>query len=254
MEIITRELWVDGPNGRIYGELYLPESGDGTRAREPLPCIVCSHGFNSTHASPARYGRRLVKAGFGCAFAHDFCGGGEGSRSDGSMLEMSILTERADLMAVLDAVRNLPEVDEGRIILEGHSQGGLVSALVAADRPADIAAMMLLYPAFMIPEAVKRMVPSRDEIPERGEALGAEVGRAYVDDAWDVDAFAAAAAYSGPVAIFQGTDDAIVPPETARKLAELYPDAQLMMLDGEGHGFTDGGQDIVFSAMCDFLA
>lgn len=251
MGIITRELAIDGPHGSIFGELYLPEGASD----EQLGCVICSHGFNSTHASPARYGRRIAAARLGyAACAFDFFGGSAEGRSGGAVAEHSVITGRDDLLAVLDAIRALPEIDESRIVLEGHSQGGLVSALVAGARPGDIVGLMLLYPAFMIPDAVKRTVPSRDVIPEAAEVLGATIGRIYVEDAWDVDAYAAAAAYPGPVVIFQGADDAIVPPACVERAAATYPQAELVMLDGEGHGFTPAGQERVGQLMCDFLA
>ena len=49
---------------------------------------------------------------------------------------MSVLTEVADLEAVLDAALAWPFVDAGRTALFGRSLGGLVALLTAARRPA----------------------------------------------------------------------------------------------------------------------
>jgi pimeloyl-ACP methyl ester carboxylesterase len=40
-----------------------------------------------------------------------------------------------------------------------------------------------------------------------------------------------------PTLIISGSEDIIVPPENARILAERIPDAELVELDGAGHGF-----------------
>ena len=78
--------------------------------------------------------------GYGEAFAEedyvtvcfDFCGGGWASRNGGALLDMSVLTEKADLEAVLEEVKQWDFVYIGSIYLMGNSQGGLVTALAAA--------------------------------------------------------------------------------------------------------------------------
>ena len=59
---------------------------------------------------------------------------------------MSVLTEKADLEAVLDEVMRWECVNTDSIYLMGNSQGGYVSTLVAAERPDDIRAIILIYP------------------------------------------------------------------------------------------------------------
>ena len=62
-----------------------------------------------------------------------------------------------------------------------QSQGGLISALTAADRKEDVAAMILVYPALCIADNARETYASIDEIPE-GQAempvgtVGAEKG------------------------------------------------------------------------------
>ena len=64
-------------------------------------------------------------------------------KSTGSSLGMSVLTEKADLLNVLDYVKGLDYVDPTRITLAGCSQGGLVSALAAAEREAEVERLVL---------------------------------------------------------------------------------------------------------------
>lgn len=65
-------------------------------------------------------------------------------------LEMTVLTEKEDLSTVLDYVKNQPFVDSNHIFLMGCSQGGFVSALLAAERENEIEKLILNYPALCI--------------------------------------------------------------------------------------------------------
>lgn len=50
---------------------------------------------------------RMRFQGF-ATYNFDFCGGGFGSRSAGTMLEMSVLTEAEDLNAIIDHFKAVP--------------------------------------------------------------------------------------------------------------------------------------------------
>lgn len=62
----------------------------------------------------------LAKAGF-TVFMFDFCGGGLLSKSDGKFIDMSIDTEKQDLLCVIDYVSSLGYVDVTKLILIGES-------------------------------------------------------------------------------------------------------------------------------------
>ena len=77
-----------------------------------------------------QYVIELAKLGY-AAYCFDFCGGSVmGSKSDGKTTDMSVLTEVADLEAVIAHIRSLPYT--GNKPLMGCSQGGFVSAITAA--------------------------------------------------------------------------------------------------------------------------
>lgn len=65
-----------------------------------MPAVIFSHGFGGSHQVGAQYAEVLAGKGY-VVYCFDFCGGGPGSRSDGSVLDMSIFTEQADLAAML---------------------------------------------------------------------------------------------------------------------------------------------------------
>ena len=49
----------------------------------------------------------------------------------------------------------------------GHvAAGGAVSAMVASERPADVAGLILLYPAFIIHDLAVKMFGSAENAPE----------------------------------------------------------------------------------------
>ena len=227
---ITRELVVERPGGALYGVLYLPE-----RAERPLPAVVCSHFFGGTADDSGEWAQALAERGV-AAYAFDFAGGSRKSRSTGvSTLENSVRTEAEDLSCVLDVVRGLPEVDPDRTFLLGQSQGGFVSAMVADARPADVAGLFLLYPAFLIHEEMLDRFGSPDQVPETFVQWH-RLGRVYATDAMAYDPYEHMG-YPGPVRIWHGDQDAMVPLGYARRAAKTYPDATLEVVPGAGHAF-----------------
>ena len=122
----TREIRVQNGEFRIYGIAYVPDT-DGKH-----PLVIFSHELGNDHTSGERYAERLAEAGY-AAYVFDFCGGTVGgNQSDGSNQEMSILTEAADLEAVLAASKSWDFVDPDRIVLLGGSMGGLVTTVVGS--------------------------------------------------------------------------------------------------------------------------
>ena len=221
---------------RIYGKIEYPK-GVG-----PFPVAVFSHGFGASRVYDGEMGREFTDRGIAFV-AFDFCGGGPASQSDGSMLDMSVLTEAADLEAVMDAVKANTKVDARRLFLVGSSQCGYVSAYVAAKRSADVKALVLNFPAFCIGDDAKRLVErmSDDEsIPEEVTIGGLTVGRRYLQDAIETDIFAEIKGYAGDVLIIHGSDDEIVPAEYSLRAARVYgAAAEAIVLGGMGHGFRN---------------
>lgn len=225
-----RELWCEGPTRRIFGKLFLPEAQDG-----PAPAVICSHFFGGSHATSGEWARRMAKRGM-VGYAFDFCGANETSRSIGpTQLEMTVRTEADDLSLVLDRIRELPEVDERRVVLLGQSQGGFVSAMVAEERPDDVAALALLYPAFAIHDSMVERFGSADSVPETF-VKWIELGRQYAVDAIGHDPYEHMS-YPGPVRIWHGDADSMVPLAYSERAAATYADCQLTVVPGADHGF-----------------
>ena len=223
------EIIIPGPNGNVYGVLQLPAG------ETPVPLVILSHGFGGNHTLDLDSAARFVSAGF-ATYNLDFCGGGFNSRSSGTMLDMSVLTEAADLNAVIDHFREDARISD--IFLWGASQGGFVSAYVSSRRPEDIRAVVLEFPAIVLQDdSEKRRLPD-GTFPEVTNLMGMKISRKYDEDATSFDLYDLLPAYTGPVLILHGDKDPIVPLRYSEKAAETYADARLIVYPGQGHGFT----------------
>ena len=234
---------------RIFGVLYLPE---GVNADAPRPAVICSHILGGTYKNSGKYAREMASRGY-VAYAFDFCGGSNESRSSGKTTESSIKTEAADLSAVLDAIRALPEVDERNVFLFGQSQGGAVSAMVAAARPDEVAGLVLLYPAFIIHGLAVEMFGTVENTPEIYR-LWLDLGRIYAVDAIEYDFYEHIGAFEGPVLMFQGTADKLEPRHYTDRAAEVYADVDYEVIEGAGHSFQGELRQHVHNRVDAFIA
>jgi len=225
------ELSVNKNEKFIYGKLYVPKAGI-----EPYPTVIISHGLSVTHSYVDSLAKYLVKQGF-ATYIFDYRGGGYGSKSSGSSIEMSVLTEMGDLSDVVELLLQEKRIDKNRLFLAGQSQGGIVSALYAANNPEKIRGLVLEYPAFDIPDYGHSIYTNESNIPDRYRFASMEVGRPYFTDTWNLDVYSEISKYTGPVLIIHGTEDSLVPISYSKKAVEFYQDADLIIVPRAGHGF-----------------
>ncbi len=208
---------------KISGFALVPKDYQGT-----LPAIILSHGYSAIGQHLIYKARSFAELGF-ASFVYDFCGGSDHSKSDGKMSEMTIDTEKDDLNEILKCVKRKKNIN--KIFLYGESQGGLISTLLASDRPKEIAGMILLYPAFNGPDAAYRYYETGNHI------LNAST--AYIENAYS---------YYGKMneifekctvktLIFHGDQDELVSIDYSTHAVTRFPDAELVMFSGSGHGF-----------------
>lgn len=231
----------------IRGTEYRPEG-------ENLPIAIVSHGFMAFQDTVRQYAKALAELGY-AAYCFDFCGGSVvKGKSDGKTTEMSVLTEVKDLESVIVYVKTLPYVNPNEVLLMGCSQGGFVSALVAAKQKEQISKLVLFYPALCIPDDARagKMMFAKfdpDNIPERMNCGPMKLGRCYVADVIGMDPYQEIKPYPGKVLIVHGTSDNIVHPEYAKRAYAAYEETtpkgvtaeervQLHIIEGGGHGFS----------------
>ena len=236
MSYRTEEIWCENGSSRIYGVACIPE------AEGRLPLVIFSHELGNNHEAGVRYAERLAAHGY-AAYVFDFCGGSAGgmqNRSDGSSLEMSVLTEASDLSALLDAAKAWPFVDSDKIFLLGGSQGGLVTIITGCERQDELAGMMLMYPALSAKaDSQANSYASPEEVPEDVPLFGGwmHVGRNYITDLWKVDFDQLLASYRGKLLLLHGDRDGTVDISWSEQALEIIPDCELHVIPGGGHEF-----------------
>ena len=215
---------------KISGELFIPDRAS------PVPLVILSHGFGGNRGGVKGYAESFAERGI-AAYIFEFIGGGEHIKSDGKMTEMSVLTEAEDLIVIFDNLKADARFKPEQIFLFGESQGGFVSTYVAAKRPADVAGLVLLYPAFVLHDYVRRRTPDPERIPDTMRLLGKTIGRIYNKDALSFDIYTLMPQYPGKTLIIHGSADSLVPLSYSERAVKTFPDAKLITLDGAGHVF-----------------
>lgn len=248
-KVAVEELSFYDGEDKIYGKVY--KSADSLRRS---PVIVFCHGIGVNADYGERYCKDAVSQGF-VAYSFDFRGGSPDCRSTGrGMTEMSVVTEKDDLDVVLKRLKRLRYVDKNKIFLMGHSQGGLVAAMEAADKPSRIAGLILLAPAFNIPSDGLSRYPKARDIPDTTMLGIYPLGRVYYKDMRRLDPYKGLDKYKGDVLIIQGTADTAVPSEWAEKAAEAFPSATLKTIEGADHNFTGASSSQALAIINDYLS
>lgn len=256
-DCVTRELALtvpdDGAGTRLTALVHVPRDVAAGRRRAPL--AVCCHGMGESALRVAPLARRLGEAG-AVVVSPSFRGGG--ADGAGPTTTMSVLTEMADVGAVLDAARAWPFVDASRTALLGRSLGGLVAALAASRRRTEIAALALWYPALGSPGAQRSRFRTRQAVPAsymiEVDGRPVPLGARYALDVWDLDVDAELRRLRVPVLIVHGDADRAVPLEVSRHALRVLPDARLEVLPGAGHGFGGEHWENAVGATTGFLS
>lgn len=234
-----------------------------------LPIAIVCHGFMANQNSVRHYTRALAGMGY-AAFCFDFSGGCViKGKSDGKTTDMSVLTEVADLEAVIAYVSSLPYTDSASILLMGCSQGGFVSALTAAKLDPAVSRLILFYPALCIPDdarAGQMMFAKFDpaNVPELIQCGPMKLGACYATDVISMDPYKEIKGYSGHVLIVHGTADSIVRLDYSQKACETYgnrtsvdsdhpPRTVFHTIEGGKHGFSKKHDSLAMDAVRSFL-
>lgn len=231
-----QEIELENQGQRIYGIAYIPDTQENK-----VPLVICAHGLGGSYRSNAAYAEQLASHGI-AAYCFDFRGGG-GSRSEGDTTEMSVMTEVWDLEVVMEAAPGWDFVDENRIVLLGTSQGGITSAIAAARHTDRVSGLVLMYPAFLVSDAIHEQFDSLEDVPDSFRFNWITAGRPYAEDMWDYDVYEEIGNYTDKVLLLHGSADSIVPLSYSDRAAEVYEDVEYHVIDGVGHGFNGSAFD-----------
>ena len=240
------ELIIKNGANDIYGMLYKPVI-EGS-----FPVVIMGHGYNSSFMEWQWECQYFAERGI-AAYAYDFCGGSTQSKSTGKTTDMTIYSEKSDVLAVFHEFSEMENIE--KIYLMGRSQGGFATALAAEELGENAAAMILYFPALCIPDDWRSNYPEGSEIPESLIFWDMELGKDFIETAREMDVFQEIGNYSNPVLIFHGTDDAVVPVSYSEQASEKYPNVTLVKMKGEGHGFSpetaEKAMEQAFLFMCE---
>ena len=136
------DLAIDTGSGVLQGTMTLPRGGG------PFPAVVLFGGTGQEDRDGSFAGHRpffviadhLTRRGF-ATLRFDERGRGRSSGLSGEL--RSVDADALDALALVDVLRQQPEIDPARVGIVGHSEGGLV-AVSAASLKDDVAFIVLL--------------------------------------------------------------------------------------------------------------
>ncbi len=243
---VEEELIIKDGNKEIYGKIYKP-------AQEGVyPAIILCHGYNGCNTDFVKECRYYAENGY-VAYAFDFCGGSVKSKSSGKSTEMTIFTEKEDLISVFNYIKDLSIVDKESIYLFGGSQGGMVTALAGEELKSEVKAMILYYPALNIPDDWRKNFKTVEEIPETYDFWGLKLGKNFFTSIRDFYTFENIGSFDKNVLVIHGDKDAIVSLSYSEQAKSIYKNLELVVLPGEGHGFTPNGGNTAMKKVLEFM-
>lgn len=243
----VKELWINNGQRKIFGIVSEPM----TAAKKGV--AVISHGFNGTHHFGRDYFNTLNDLGY-LVYTFDFPCGSVNSRSDNNTMNMSVIDQKEDLKAIVHYFRQQPDVDKNKMVLIGESQGGLISALAAADLKEHVSRLILVYPALSIPDNWNKRYPSVKDIPDTTKLWNVPLGRRFFEQLRNMDVFSAITRYEGPVQIIHGSQDAVISLNYSEEAMKRYKKAHLGVIPGAGHGFKPKEREVSNQFVKEFLS
>ena len=241
-KIISKEIILEKPDKKVIRGLVFGPENEGR-----YPAVIFSHGFGATYRDLMHYGDDFAQAGIVCIF-FDFCGGSPDSKSDGTMLEMSLETEVSDLKCVMDAAKASNHVDPKSLYLMGESMGGMVSAIAGSRYIDEVKGLILWYPAFNIPDDAKRRMKKGIK-----DVFGMHISDDFDSTAENIDPVSIQESFNKPVLIIHGDKDGIVPIEYSKQAVDAYEHAMLHCIPGAGHGFSGDEKIVAKTASISFI-
>lgn len=205
-------------NGLILrGMLHTP-----THMYKSVPIVCLFHGFTGNKMEPhfmfVKLSRMLEEYGI-ASVRFDFGNSGE---SDGDFSDMTLSGELYDADNILDYAKGLSFVDPDRVGVIGLSMGGLVSTLLAKQRPNDIKAMCLWAPAGNMREFANTL--DTGLLKKKGflDMDGLKLGNGFFIDIDKMDLMQGVDEYNNDVLIIHGNKDEAVPLEVGMQYHKLY--------------------------------
>lgn len=228
--------------GQRLDATYHPATRQGALA-------IIGHGVTGNKDRPLIVGvaNELAKLGIP-SLRLSFAGNGG---SDGKFEEVTVTSETEDLIDVLDEF-----ADNQQIIYIGHSMGGAVGAIVAAQEPKRIQYLVSLAGMVNVADFFQREFG--DVTPGEGcmwDEPDCPLSQLAVDDANKVGStLDAAAKVTQPWLLLHGTLDDVVPIDDSKAaIVAATTDAKLIEFPGEGHKFSEATYPAIARAIAEWV-
>lgn len=226
----------------LHGILHLPQLS----SQEKVPVVIICHGFISSKTGQHRVfiqaARELCQGGF-AVLRFDFSGCGD---STGEYKAVSVLRQLEETKRVVDFVAQHPDIDDRNIILLGHSLGGAIAAVAAANDDR-IHKLILLSPV---------AAPFKDIVKIVGEDLyeqcqkngvadfeGFQLGQQFFASLANLHPLQQAGLFKGDVLIIHGSGDIETPLENAGLYYHVFKrrgrnHCELQVVEGADHTYS----------------
>ena len=233
-------------NGRTIPAVVTLPVGEG-----PFPAVVLNHGHGGSKDENTGFGgiaAALAEAGI-ASIRMDFPGCGDSTEP---FTENTLSNMIADSNAAKDyLVANYP-VDADKLGILGYSMGGLIAAEIVSQKDNPYQAVVLLSGALV---DVETLAPNLFGSMETYEELKAtaekdgfatfttiygqtqDLSKAWFDDMEAADGIADIQKFDGPVMIMYGDKDEMVTPEMNQAVAQVMPEAQVVIVPDADHGY-----------------
>lgn len=243
---------VEAPDGAAARPAVVLITGAGAHDRDGYT-LRTSRGHNDAFRDLSR---RLVALGFAVVRFDEM---GTGRSTGDYAATATTATLARDVAAVVKAVRAMAPVDAERVFLIGHSEGGAIAALVAANDARIAGVALLAAPAWTGRRIMEYQLRLAAERHVRSVSFtSADIAEAYLardarereaSDPWyrfflDFDPLPAVRRITAPVLVVQGEEDEVVTARQATELATALRKAgnahvRLHVLSGYAHSFTE---------------
>ncbi|MDR0949659.1 MAG: lysophospholipase [Lachnospiraceae bacterium] len=226
---------------------------------EKCPTVIMFHGFagNIGEADGDLFdilSKALLKVGI-ATVRFDFSGHG---KSDGSFVEMDVLREIEDGIAILRYVRSLEFVTDISIL--GHSQGGVVGGMLAGLYEDVIHRLVLLAPAATLKDDALNgfcmgTTYDTEHIPDVVSLNDGmlSVGGQYYRIAKHLPIYEVTKSFKKPALVIHGMQDILVNPIAAKRYHEELHNCHLGLYPNLDHGIFGADQDKAMNQIITFL-
>ena len=242
-----KEFYIDSDGIRLHAKLELPEY----EGKCPLTIVIHGLTGHMEEEHIKAVAETFRECGIGTLRVEMY---GHG-KSEGDFGQHTLFKWINNALDVVDYAKSLDFVSD--LYIAGHSQGGLLTMIIAGLRNNDFKAVIPLSPATSILGAAKEgnffgLPFDPKHIPDHFNFMGIDFSGNYFRVAQMIHLEELIDKYEGKVLLIHGDEDEAVPLSCSIEAAKRYRDAKLVVIKGDDHCYTRHLDEVV-EALRDFL-